>query len=125
MTRLAYSTSELAALLTADEVAVLLRVSSWTVASMTRDGRLPKVPGIRRIRIPRDAVEALLEGGYHGDRGESDRQAPTQETPSGRGYRRSAPGSLARKAVGGGGALPRRVGPTPEDVVIRRVTPGS
>jgi excisionase family DNA binding protein len=51
-------------LLTVAEVAALLRVSTWTVAQMTRDGRLPKVPMLRRIRIPRSAVEALTQGVY-------------------------------------------------------------
>lgn len=42
----------------------MLRLSTWTVASMTRTGRLPRVGGIRPIRIPRAAVLALMEGVY-------------------------------------------------------------
>lgn len=63
---------------TVKEVADLLRVSTWTVAAMTRDGRLPKIAGIRYIRIPSGAVLRLLEGGYSDPRGEPDRQASTR-----------------------------------------------
>lgn len=41
------------AVLTVAEVAGLLRVSTWTVGAMARDGRLPRVPGLGRVRILR------------------------------------------------------------------------
>ena len=111
--------------LTVAEVARLLQVSKWTVASMTRDGRLPKVPGLRRIRIPRAAVLTLMEGVYDNGDGESDGSTSAQAKAPRRRNRHQAERPLASAAVGGGGALHRRIGPTPGDVVVRRVTRGS
>ena len=111
----------LSAVLTVPEVAALLRVSTWTVGAMVRDGRLPRVLSLRRTRIPRSAVLALLEGGYSDADDEPNGQASGEASASRRGYRRAPDGSLAREAVGSGGAIRRRVGPASGDVVIRRV----
>lgn len=108
-------------LLTVDEAAALLRISPWTVAAMTRDGRLPRIASVRRIRIPRRAVERMMEGYDAGD-GQSDGQASTQAPAPRRGHRHPAPGPLAGASVGGGGAVPRRVGPSEGDVAVRRIT---
>lgn len=40
----------LPAVLSAEEVAAILRVSVGTVMSMGRDGRLPRLPGLRVAR---------------------------------------------------------------------------
>ncbi len=57
--------SEPPAVLTVQEVADLLCISHWSVAAMTRDGRLPRVPGLRRTcqdrlnKIPFPSVTPL------------------------------------------------------------------
>src|SRR4051794_29180671 len=102
--------------MTPAEVAARWRVSVWTICQMTRDGRLGKIPGLGRIRIPVAAVEAL-EGYDATD--EPNREAPRQApTPRGRN-RVQANGPLPGEAVGGGGALHRRIGPSPGDVAVR------
>ena len=106
---------------TIKEVAELLRVSRWTVGEMCRDGRLPRVPGLRN-RIPAGAVHALMEGRYSGADGQPDGQAPAKAAASRRGNRAQANGSLAGEAVGGGGALHRTIGPAEGDVVVRCVS---
>src|SRR5689334_11302203 len=90
------------------EVAELLRVSTWTVGAMTRDGRLARVPGIRRTRIPRWSVDQLLAGGYDAPHAEPDRQASREAPAPRRGHRDQAARPLARQAVGRGGAIPGR-----------------
>ena len=112
-------------MLTAAEAARLLRVSTWTIAAMARDGRLPRVHGIRSLRIPRAAVVALIEGVYDAERGEPIGEAPAEASTPRRGYRRAAQRPLADAAVGGGGAVPGRIGPQTGEVVVRRVTRGS
>ena len=107
---------------TTEEAAKLLNVTTWLVSQMTRDGRLPRIPGIRWIRIPRPAVHALLEGRYIDPDAKPDRQAPSQAPAPRRGNRHPSDGSLAVEAVGGGSSLHRPIGPAQGDVVVRRVT---
>lgn len=52
----------LAAPMTPEEVAPLLHCCLTTVRRMALDGRLPRVPGSRKVLIPRAAVEAVLRG---------------------------------------------------------------
>ena len=47
------------AVLTLAEAAVALSLSPFTVGKMCRDGRLPRIARIRRVRIPSRAVEAM------------------------------------------------------------------
>ncbi len=97
--------------MTVQEVAALLRVSTWTVGAMTRDGRLPRMPGIRRTRIPRSAVEALMEPSG---------QAPDVTPVPRRRIQRRPP---LRALAGGAPAnisLHRSIGPAPGDVVVVR-----
>lgn len=105
---------------TAEEAADLLRVSVWTVASMTRDGRLPKVAGLRRIRIPYAAVKALTEG-YDATDAKPHRQAQAEASPPRRRDRLQADGPLESEALGGDSALHRPTGPAEGDVVVRVV----
>lgn len=105
---------------TVEEVAARWRVSEYTVAQMTRDGRLARIPGLRRTRIPRQAVYDL-EARYDVPDGQSDRTTSAKAPPSRRRHRVSAEGPLAAEAVGGGGAVLRRAGPSSSDVVVRRV----
>lgn len=108
--------------LTIDETAELLRISRWTVGSMTRDGRLPRVPGLRRTRIPTRAVLALMEA-YDGPR-EPGGNAPAEAPTPRRRHRRQAQGSVEGEAVGSGGPLHRPIGQTSGDVVVRVVARG-
>jgi excisionase family DNA binding protein len=95
---------EIPLVLTIPEVAAMLRLSVHTVGAMARDGRLPKLAGIRHVRIPRSAVLAYLEG-YDAPSGKPDRKAPAQAAPPRRGKRLQADGPLALAPVGGGGAV--------------------
>ena len=45
---------------TRDEAAAMLRVSVETIDRMLKDGRLYRVQELRRVRIPRAAVDDLL-----------------------------------------------------------------
>ena len=107
------------AVFTVEEAAERLRISPWTVGAMVRDGRLLRVPGLRRIRIPAAALFALLEGYDAVD--EPHRQAPRQAPPSRGRHSRQADGSLASQALGSGSALHRPTGPAEGDVVVRVV----
>ena len=50
--------------LTVNETATLLRVSPSSVRRSVQDGCIPRLDlGIRRVRIPREAVDRLLHGG--------------------------------------------------------------
>jgi excisionase family DNA binding protein len=48
--------------LTTGEVAALLRLSDVTVRRLVRRGVLPRVPGLRVMLIPADAVHDLASG---------------------------------------------------------------
>jgi excisionase family DNA binding protein len=39
------------------EAAEILRVSSKTISRMVNDGKLPRIQGMRQIRIPVDGLE--------------------------------------------------------------------
>jgi hypothetical protein len=54
------SRSELPDVLTVQDLARILRVSTETVARRARNGAYPTVPGLRVHRFPRDAVLAVL-----------------------------------------------------------------
>ena len=97
-------------LMTVQEVARLFRVSTWTIGAMTRDGRLPRVAGLRQTRIPARAVYALMEG-----------QTPPQAPAPRRAGRSYAERPLTREVVDGRRSLYRPIGPAPGDVVVRRV----
>lgn len=49
-------------LLTADEVATILRCSERTVRRMAQRGELPSVRSHRRVLIPAKAVDKLIRG---------------------------------------------------------------
>jgi hypothetical protein len=104
-----------------DEVAELLRCSPAQVRTLWRRKLIKRVPPMRPPRYTRASVERLIAEDYHAPDAQSDRQAPSQETPPRRGDGRQAHGPLAGEAVGGGSALHRRIGPAPTDVVVRRV----
>jgi len=114
-------------LLTAEEAAGMLRISPSTISAMCRDGRLPRIRSMRHIRIPRWAVEEMM--GDYDFADEPDREARAEAPQARRGDGRpsqaaQAGGRDAPRAVapvGGGGALDRRVGTAPGDVVVRRV----
>ena len=106
---------------TASEVAVLLGVSEWVVGQMCRKGYLPRIPGLKAIKVPRAAVHAMLDGAYHASDAKSNGQAAPEAASSWRVNRRPPDGPLAGEAMGGGGPLSRRVGPAAGDVVVRRV----
>lgn len=48
--------------LTVGEAAAILRISISSVVRMTTDGRLRRVPGIRRLLVTRASLDALLHG---------------------------------------------------------------
>jgi hypothetical protein len=105
--------------LTVHEVAARWRVSDYTVAQMTRTGKLARIPGLGLIRIPVSAVEALE--GYDATDDEPDREAQGQAPAPRRGNRRAPQGSVASEAVGGGGPVRGRIGPASGDMAVRRV----
>lgn len=107
------------AVMTAEEVAKLARVSVWTVCEWTRTGVLPRLPG-RRVRIPTKAVHELLEGRYDASR-EPVRETQAQTKPSRRRLGFQKDGPLASSALGERHSLLRPVGPSSGDVVVRRV----
>ena len=57
--------AELPEMLTIEEVAEYLRVSDRTIRRMLADGRLHGVNLGRTWRIPRQALEELMEAGQH------------------------------------------------------------
>ena len=78
---------------TPQETADLLRIKVGTVRAMTRDGRLPKVRGLRSLRIPSRAVRQL--------------QAMIARNDDGRAKRLTA----AAEAMADCPMLPRHIGP--------------
>ncbi len=106
--------------MTAQEVAARWRVSVWTVSQMTRDGRLAKIPGLGRIRIPVAAVEAMEEA-YIGTNAEPIRKAQAKAQPPRNRKRLQAHRPLSGAPVGGSSPVRGRVGPAAGDVVVRRV----
>lgn len=109
---------------TAQEVADLFRVSRWTVGEWTRTGKLPRVPGIRPIRVPAKAIQDLLEG-YDGVDVQRERKASTEAPPSRRRHGVQAHGQVPGAPVGGSGPVLGRVGPAAGDVVVSYVSRGS
>ncbi len=51
---------ELPSVLTADEVAAMLRISRWQAYELAKSGRLPSLRLGRAVRFPRRAVLELL-----------------------------------------------------------------
>ena len=112
-------------ILTPADVAEALRITPSQVLALARRGELafvtlPSGRPLKPRRIHAWSVRRLLEGHNAAD-AESNRTPSTQEAPSGRGNRRAPQGPMASEAVGGSGAVPRRAGPGPQDVVVRRV----
>lgn len=114
-------------ILTEQEVADLLHLKPSQVRRLGRDGELRRVPPMRPPRYDRASVEEygrrplFPQRKAYDARDESRGAAPAEAAAPGRGDGRAAPGPLASQALGGGGAVPRRYGPSAGDVVVRRV----
>lgn len=49
-------------LMTVEEVATVMRVGSWSIYQMIRQGRLPGQKYGRHLRVSREQLRAVLEG---------------------------------------------------------------
>jgi len=81
--------------LTVEQTAALLAVGRGTAYEAVRTGEIPSVRIGRCIRVPRHALEELLNGGANGapkTNGAGDKPAPGR-SPNGKGLRQSSPGS--------------------------------
>jgi len=104
------------------EVQQLLRLTSRSqVRALWRQGLLKRVPPLRPPRYTRQSVERLMAEDYHAADAQPDRQAPPEDAAPRRGDRVPPQGHVAVGSLVGGSPLPR-VGPSPGDVVVRRVT---
>ena len=50
-----------------NEAAKLLDVNPYTIRRLVWRGLLPRVRGVRRVRIPRAAFQRFIDGGRKGD----------------------------------------------------------